>query len=70
MFQIGSDLGIKLPKEVKQPLQAQAGTILYFTASPDGSYLVSSKHPDFKETTEIAERCMNRYANTLCELAK
>lgn len=67
---IGNSLGVVLPKEALQQLQAEEGTILYFTESPECSLRVTPERPGFKEMMEIADKGMKRYRNALRELAK
>jgi putative addiction module antidote len=67
---IGNSLGIVLPKEALQQLQAEEGTILYLTESPECSLRVTPERPGFKEFMEIADKGMKKYRNALRELAK
>jgi putative addiction module antidote len=67
---IGNSLGIVLPKEALQQLQAEEGTILYLTESPECSLRVTPERPGFEKKMEIVEGLMKRYRNTLRELAK
>lgn len=67
---IGNSLGIVLPKEALQQLQAEEGTILYLTESPESSLRITPERPGFKEFMEIADKGMKKYRNALRELAK
>jgi putative addiction module antidote len=67
---IGNSLGIVLPKEALQQLQAEEGTILYLTESPECSLRITPERPGFEKKMEIVEGLMKRYRNTLRELAK
>lgn len=67
---IGNSLGVVLPKEALQQLNAKEGTILYFTESPESSLRVTPERPGFEGKMEIVESLMQRYRNTLRELAK
>ena len=67
---IGNSLGIVLPKEAQQVLQVKEGSALYLTEAPNGSLRVTPEQPGFAEKMAIAEDLMNRYRNTLRELAK
>lgn len=67
---IGNSLGVVLSKETLQQLNAEEGTILYFTESPEGSIRVTPDRPGFKKFMEIAEKGMQQYRNALRELAK
>jgi putative addiction module antidote len=67
---IGNSLGIVLPKEALQQLQAEEGTILYLTESPECSLRITPERPGFKEFMEIADKGIKKYRNALRELAK
>jgi len=67
---IGNSLGIILPKEVLQQLNAGEGMSLYLTESPDGAVRVSRQDPDFAEKARMADDIIQRYPNALSELAK
>ena len=67
---IGNSLGIVLPKEALQQLQAEEGTILYLTESPECSLRITPERSGFKEFMEIADKGMKKYRNALRELAK
>ncbi|PAY99853.1 MAG: AbrB family transcriptional regulator [Spartobacteria bacterium AMD-G4] len=67
---IGNSLGVVLPKEALQQLNAEEGSILYFTESPESSLRVTPERPGFQEFMQVAERGMQRYRNALRELAK
>lgn len=67
---IGNSLGVVLPKEALQQLNAEEGTILYFTESPESSLRVTPERPGFEQFMQVAEKGMQRYRNTLRELAK
>jgi putative addiction module antidote len=67
---IGNSLGVVLPKEALQQLNAEEGTILYFTESPESSLRVTPERPGFEKKMEVAESLMQRYRNALRELAK
>lgn len=67
---IGNSLGVVLPKEVLQQLNATEGTILYFTESPEGSVRVTPEREGFQNKMEVVEGLMQRYRNALRELAK
>lgn len=67
---IGNSLGIILPKEVLQQLNASEGGVLYLTESPDGAVRVSAQDPGFAEKARIVDELIQRYPNALRELAK
>lgn len=67
---IGNSLGVVLPKEVTQRLQAADGEALFLIENDDGSYRLTSYDPGFEEKMKKAEDIMSRYRNTLHELAK
>jgi putative addiction module antidote len=67
---IGNSLGVVLPKEALQQLNASEGTILYFTESPESSLRITPERPGFEKKMEIVESLMQRYRNALRELAK
>ncbi|MGB6219486.1 AbrB/MazE/SpoVT family DNA-binding domain-containing protein [Haloferula sp.] len=67
---IGNSLGIILPKEALQELNAAEGTSLYLTEGVDGGVKLTVEKPGFKEIMEIAEEGMRSYPNALRELAK
>jgi putative addiction module antidote len=67
---VGNSLGIVLPKEVLQALRVEEGATVYLTEGPGGTLQVSPDRPDFAESLRLAEEGMQRYRNTLRELAK
>jgi putative addiction module antidote len=67
---IGNSLGVVLPKEALQQLNAEEGTILYFTESPESSLRVTPERPGFEQFMKVANMGMQRYRNALRELAK
>ena len=67
---IGNSLGVVLPKEALQQLNAEEGTILYFTESPESSLRVTPERPGFEQFMTVANVGMQRYRNALRELAK
>lgn len=67
---IGNSLGILLPKEALQSMDATEGTKLFLTPSPHGSLRVTVEKPGFEEKAVIADSLMRRYRNTFRELAK
>ena len=66
---IGNSLGIILPKEAAQMLQANEGDSLTLTLTKDG-LRISAFDPAFEKKVKIADSLMNRYKNALRELAK
>ena len=67
---IGNSLGIVLPKEALQALKVCEGDVLYLTEDPACSLRITPERPGFHEIMKVAEEGMNRYRNTLRELAK
>ena len=67
---IGNSVGVVLPKEVLSHLKVGEGDIICVTESVDGSLRVGPSTDAFKKQMEAAEDVINRYRNTLRELAK
>ena len=67
---VGNSLGIVLPKEALQVLRVSEGDMLFLTEDPECSLRITPERPGFSEIMKIAEEGMNRYRNTLRELAK
>lgn len=67
---IGNSLGIILPKEALQELNAAEGTRVYLTEAADGTVKLTVAKPGFKEMMEIVDEGIRRYPNALRELAK
>ena len=67
--QIGSSVGVVLPKEVLSILGAQKGDTLYVSATPDGVQLTPYE-PDFAKKMEILEDVMRENRDVLKMLAK
>lgn len=67
---IGNSLGVVLPKEAVNWLNADEGDRLYLMETPDGGYRLTPYDPGFKARMKKAEEIIGRYRNTLHELAK
>ncbi len=67
---IGNSLGVVLPKEVLAHLKIGEGDTICVTEAVDGSLRVGPSNDEFKKQMEAAESVINRYRNTLRELAK
>jgi putative addiction module antidote len=67
---IGNSLGIVLPKEALQAMKVKEGATLYLTGASESSLRVTPEKPGFKDMMDVAERGMQKYRNTLRELAK
>ncbi|MFT6794489.1 MAG: putative addiction module antidote [Rubritalea sp.] len=67
---IGNSYGIILPKEALQQLNVSEGSALYITESTDSSVKISAKDPSFAEVGSMIDDIIQRYPNTLSELAK
>ena len=66
----GNSLGVVLPKEVINRLQAADGQKLFLVESPEGDYRLTSYDPSFEQKMAKAEDIISRYRNTLRALAK
>jgi putative addiction module antidote len=66
---IGNSMGIVLPKEALNKLNAEKGDTLYLVDSPEG-YTLTPYQQDFESQMEAAEKIMKKYRNALHELAK
>jgi putative addiction module antidote len=67
---IGNSVGVVLPKEVLNHLKVGEGDTICVTETVDGSLRVGPSNEEFKKQMEAAESVVNRYRNTLRELAK
>ena len=67
--QIGNSLGVVLPKEVVDRLGIARGQMLSLSETTNGLEL-SAFDPEFEEQMRMAEEIMDRYRDTLRELAK
>jgi putative addiction module antidote len=67
---IGNSLGVVLPKEAVNRLQAGEGTRLFLIESPDGAYQLTPYDPAFEKKMAQAEDIIGRYRNTLHTLSK
>ncbi len=67
--QIGSSVGVVLPKEALARLKVDKGDSLYLTEAPDG-YRVTPYDPEFERIMTSARKMSRRYRNSLRELAK
>jgi putative addiction module antidote len=66
----GNSLGVVLPKEVVNRLQAGDGEPLFLIEAPDGSYRLTAYDPGFEKKMKKADDIISRYRNTLHVLAK
>lgn len=66
----GNSLGVVLPKEVINRLQAKDGEALFLVEAPDGSYRLTPYDPSFEQRMQKAEDIISRYRNTLHVLSK
>ena len=66
---IGNSTGLVLPKEILARLRVQRGDTVFLTESPEG-YVLTPYDEEFAKQVAIAEDVMDRYKNTLHELAK
>ena len=67
---IGNSYGIVLPKEALQALKVEEGASLYLTEAPNNTLNINPERPGFDEIMQVAEEGMQRYRNTMRELAK
>ena len=67
---IGNSLGIVLPKEAVNRLQAGEGDRLFLIEAPNGAYQLSPYDPAFEKKMTQAENIIGRYRNTLHTLSK
>ena len=66
----GNSLGVVLPKEVINRLQAGDGERLFLIEAADGDYRLTPYDPTFEKKMAKAEEIMSRYRNTLHALSK
>ncbi len=67
---IGNSLGVVLPKEAVNRLNASAGDRLFLIEAPEGAYQLTPYDPGFQKKMEKAEEIIGRYRNTLHVLAR
>jgi putative addiction module antidote len=66
----GNSLGVVLPKEVIQRLQAGDGERLFLVEADNGEYRLTPYDPEFEKKMAKAEDIIRRYRNTLHVLSK
>jgi putative addiction module antidote len=67
---IGNSLGVVLPKEAVNRLQAGEGDHLFLIEGPNGAYQLTPYDPAFEKKMKKAEDIIGRYRNTLHTLSK
>lgn len=67
---IGNSYGIVLSKEALQALKVEEGANVYLTEAPNNTLNINPERPGFDEIMRVAEEGMQRYRNTMRELAK
>jgi putative addiction module antidote len=67
---IGNSYGIILSQEAVDKLAVKEGEALYLTEAPDDRLVLSKRDEEYERQMAIAKSCMDRYSNTLRELAK
>jgi putative addiction module antidote len=67
---IGNSVGVVLPKEALAHLNLREGDKVCLTEGADGSLRLAATNEEFSRQMEIAQAVMQRYRNTLRELAK
>lgn len=67
---IGNSVGVVLPKDVLAHLQAGEGDEVELVKGTEGRLMISADKPEIREQMRVARDLMQRYRNTLRELAK
>jgi putative addiction module antidote len=67
---LGNSLGVVLPKEVIRRLHSREGAALFLVEAPDGGYRLTPYDPAFEKKMAKVEDIIDRYRDTLHELAK
>jgi putative addiction module antidote len=68
---IGNSVGVVLPKEALAHLNLREGDKVCVTEAADGSLrLAAANNAEFSRQMEVAKDVVQRYRNTLRELAK
>lgn len=66
----GNSLGVIIPKEMLEALNAGEGDILQATKSDAGGFQIRAEDAAFTQQMEIAREAMEKYKNTLKKLAE
>ncbi len=67
---IGNSLGVVLPKEAVNRLNASEGDRLFLIEGPEGAYQLTPYDPAFEKKMKQAEDIIGRFRNTLHMLSK
>lgn len=67
---VGASAGVILNKEIMAHLGVRKGRTLYLTEAADGSYRLTTNHPDFERQMALAEDVMNDDREVLRVLAQ
>jgi len=67
---IGNSYGIVLSKEALHTLKVEEGATVYLTEAPNNTLNINPERPGFDDILQVAEEGMQRYRNTMRELAK
>lgn len=67
---IGNSVGLVLPKEALAHLKAGEGDEILLTESPDGGLRLNATNVKVSHQMKAVQSIMDRYRNTLRELAK
>ena len=67
---IGNSVGLVLPKEALAHLKAGEGDEVLLTESPDGGLRLNTSNATVSRQMKAVQSIMDRYRNTLRELAK
>ena len=69
LTQIGTSVGVILPKEMLARLKLEKGDMVYVTETPDGVALTAFD-PTFEDQLELGREFMREYRDTFRALAK
>lgn len=67
---VGNSVGMILPKELLSHLHAKEGDTVSVSEAADGSLRLSVTKPEVSRQMAVVQDVMERYRNTLRELAK
>jgi len=67
---IGNSVGVVLPKEALGRLKVKAGDAVYLTESIEDGFKLTAGDPEFGRQMSAADDVIQRYRNTLKELAR
>ena len=67
---IGNSVGVVLPRELLAHMHIEEGDTLVATGAADGTLRLAANNDEFARQMKLAESLIDRYRNTLQELAK